>query len=67
MLFSVFRGCWSGFRMVRWLIQGIMPPRLLGLRSEDIFWGLSSENINFDFEDKDKLGLESTQTPRGLK
>ena len=44
-----------------------MPPRLLGLRSEDIFWGLSSENINFDFEDKDILGLESTQMPRGLK
>ena len=41
---------------------GYNPPK-----TNKVFWGLSSENINFDFEDKNILGLESTQMPRGLK
>ena len=39
-----------------------MPPRLIGLRTDDSFWGLNIENKNFDFEDKDILGLESTDS-----
>ena len=46
---------------------GYNAPKTNRVKVLRYFWGLSSENINFDFEDKDRLGLESTQTPRGLK